>query len=451
METKEDKHIFMEREKITKLIIKFSLPAIIGMFVNALYNVIDRIYIGNIKDVGHLGMAGVGISFPVVILIFSFALLLGVGTSASISLKLGEKKINEAEHILGVSILLGTLISVCFISVVLLFIDKIIYLLGASGDTFFYAKSYLKYLVLGTFSVILSITLNSSIRSDGSPKMAMATLLVGTFINIFLDPLFIFYFNMGVKGAAIATISSQTVSLLWTAYYFLSSHSKIKIRRKNISIDFKIIKKICTLGSSAFATQIAGSLVIYFLNLVLKDYGGDIAIGAMAIIQAINSFMIMPIFGINQGVQPILGYNYGAKRYDRVIETLYKGIFSATIICFIGFLFIKFLGGFLINIFTDNKELYDLTLYGMNRYLMALPIIGFGIVSIAYFQAVGKPKLSFLMSLLRQIIIMIPSLFILSHFFGLNGIWYAAPVSDVLAIIFTFFLIRKEIKTLRKL
>lgn len=451
MENKDNKHLFMETEKITKLIIKFSLPAIIGMFVNALYNIVDRIYIGNIKDVGHLAMAGIGISFPVVILIFAFALLLGVGTSASISLKLGEKKIKEAEHILGVSILLGALISICFTSIVLLFIDKIIYLLGASGETFFYAKSYLKFLVLGAFSVILSITLNSSIRSDGSPKMAMATLLIGTFINVILDPIFIFYFNMGVKGAAIATILSQTVSFLWTAHYFVSSHSRIKIRKENMKIDFKVIKNICTLGSSAFATQIAGSLVIYFLNLFLKKYGGDVAIGSMAIIQAINSFLGMPIFGINQGLQPILGYNYGAKKYDRVIETLYKGIFFATIICIIDFLLIKFLGEVFIHVFTDNEELYNLTLYGLKRYLMFLPIIGFGIVSIAYFQAVGKPKLSFLMSLLRQIIIMIPSLFILSHFFGLNGIWYAAPVSDILSITVTFFLVKKEIKTLRKL
>lgn len=445
----DNKHLFMETEKITKLLIRFSLPAIVGMFVNALYNVIDRIYIGNIKEVGHLGITGVGFVFPVVIILFSFALLLGVGTSASISLKLGEKKEKEAEQILGVSLLLGIIISILLSSIVLLFINEILHFLGTSAETFLYAKSYLKYLILGSFSVILSITLNSSIRSDGSPKIAMMTLLIGTFTNVFLDPLFIFYFNMGVKGAAIATVLSQTVSLAWAFYYFLSPRSKIKIKKENIKLNFGIVKNICTLGSSAFALQIAGSMVIYFLNIVLKKYGGDVAIGSMAIIQAMTSFLVMPIFGINQGVQPILGYNYGAKKYDRVIETLFKGICSATVVCILGFLGIKFLGGFFVGIFTKNKELYDLTLYGVNIYLMTLPLIGFSIVSVAYFQAVGKPKLSFLMGLLRQIILMIPSLFILSHFFGLNGIWYAAPVADSLAALFTVYLIRKEIKILK--
>ncbi len=450
MENKEGKHLFMETEKITKLLIRFSFPAIIGMFVNALYNIIDRIYIGNIKDVGHLGIAGVGIIFPVTIILFSFALLLSVGTSAFISLKLGEKKEEEAEHILGVSILLGTIISILLTLVVLLFIDKIIFSLGGSLDTFIYAKSYLKYLILGSFSVIMSVTLNFSIRSDGSPKMAMLTLLIGAFINIVLDPIFIFYFNMGVKGAAIATVISQTVSLIWTAYYFLSSHSKIKIRKENINFNLKIMKNICTLGSSVFALQIGFSCVVYFLNIVLRKYGGDISIGAMAIIQAITSFLIMPIFGINQGAQPILGYNYGAQKYDRVIETLYKAIFTATIICVGGFILVRFFGGFLIGIFTKNQELRNLTLHGLRIFTLALPLDGYQIVSSAYFQAVGKPKMSFFMGLLRQVILMIPCLFILSHFFGLNGIWYAAPVSDIIATLFALYLIRKEVQNLKK-
>ena len=329
--------------------------------------------------------------------------------------------------------------------------DKIIYLIGGSNDTFIYAKDYLFYINLGVPAAILGLVLNSVIRSDGSPKIAMGTLLIGAITNIVLDPIFIFVFEMGVKGAAIATIISQYVSMFWTIHYFKSKRSKIKLIKKDIKFNFHKAKEICLLGSSAFAIQLGFSLVTYILNTVLKKYGGDTSIGAMAIVQSFMTFMAMPIFGINQGIQPILGYNYGAEKYKRVKEALYKGIFAATIICIIGYTSVRLFSNTLIQIFTTKPELEEIAKYGLRAYTMVFPIVGFQIVSSIYFQAVGKPKMSFFISLSRQIIVMIPCLIILPIFFGLNGIWYAAPTADSIATLITFILVRKEIKKLDKL
>ena len=440
----ENKHNFMETESITKLLIKFSIPAIVGMFVNALYN-------GNIKDIGHLGITGIGVVFPVVILIFAFSLLIGIGSAAAVSLKLGMKDREEAERFLGVAVFLSFIISAVLMVIIYFNMDKIIYLIGGSKDTVIYAKDYLFYINLGVPAAILGLVLNSVIRSDGSPKIAMGTLLIGAITNIVLDPIFIFVFGMGVKGAAIATIISQYVSMFWTIHYFNSKRSKIKLIKKDIKFNFHKAKEICLLGSSAFAIQLGFSLVTYILNTVLKKYGGDTSIGAMVIVQSFMTFMAMPIFGINQGIQPILGYNYGAEKYKRVKEALYKGIFAATIICIIGYTSVRLFSNTLIQIFTTKPELEEIAKYGLKAYTLVFPIVGFQIVSSIYFQAVGKPKMSFFISLSRQIIVMIPCLIILPIFFGLNGIWYAAPTADSIATLITFILVRKEIKKLDKL
>ncbi|MDO4690837.1 MAG: MATE family efflux transporter [Fusobacterium sp.] len=445
----ENKHNFMETENITRLLIKFSFPAMIGMFVNALYNVVDRIYIGNIKEIGHLGITGVGISFPIVILIFSFALLIGIGGAASISLRLGAKQRDEAERILAVGVFFSTSVSIALLLLINIFMDEIIMLIGGSEKTFFYAKSYLFYLNFGAPAVIVGNTLNAAIRADGNPKMGMITLLIGAITNIILDPIFIFYFKMGVKGAAIATIISQYISAAWTVFYFNSSLSRLKLHLKYIQYDYRKIKKICTLGSSAFAIQIGFSIVTYFLNKTLRRYGGDISIGAMAIIQSIITFMTMPIFGINQGILPILGYNYGAKKYPRVKEIMFKAMMLATVICVVGFLISQLFASNLIRIFTDNKELEKLTVRGLRIYTLAFPIIGFQIISSIYFQAIGKPIMSFLISSSRQILFMIPLLIILGKIFGLGGIWYSAAVADTLSSLISFILIKKELKNLK--
>lgn len=446
-----NKHQFMGTEKITKLLVQFSLPAIIGMLVNALYSIVDRIYIGNIRDIGHFAIAGVGLTFPVTIFVFAFAVLIGLGGATNISLNLGRKLKDEAEKYLGNGIFYGFIISVIIGIFVLLFMDKLTVLLGGSENTSKYAIEYLEIVACGFPATIVGYVANAAIRSDGNPKMSMVTLLIGAIINIVLDPIFIFGMDMGVSGAAWATILSQYISAAWTIYYFKSSFSGLKLYMKNMKLKWERIKNIMALGSAPFAVQIGASLVNYTFNNTLKTYGGDNSIGAMAIIQAIAMFLVMPIFGINQGLQPILGYNYGAKLYSRVREALRKAIFGATIICLIAFVTVQFLSKYFIFIFTRERALIDIAAYGLRINTAMFPIIGFQIISSVYFQAVGKPKLSLFISLSRQIIVLIPCILIMSRIFGLNGVWFAAPTSDLIATIITFILIRREMRLLKEL
>lgn len=447
----EKKHQLMGTEKITKLLVQFSLPAIIGMLVNALYNIVDRIYIGNIQKVGHLAIAGVGITFPIVIFVFGFSILIGLGSATNASLNLGRKQKEEAERYLGTAVFFGFVVSIILMVLILWKLDWLIDMLGGSDKTGLYAKQYLRILAFGFPAAVVGYVANASIRSDGNPKMAMATLLIGAITNIVLDPIFIFYFKMGVRGAAWATIISQYVSGIWALYYFTSRFSGMKLYMKNLKLDFSKIKSIASLGSAPFAIQMGASIVNYTYNSTLKIYGGDTAIGAMAIVQAVITFISMPIFGINQGLQPILGYNYGAKLYPRVREALFKAIFAATVLCVIDFLAIQFLSKYFINIFTQEKELVRIASIGLKIQTFMLPIVGFQIIASIYFQAIGKPKMSFFMSLTRQIIVLIPCILIMSKLFGVGGIWFAGPTADFIATVLTFIFIKIELKHLKEL
>lgn len=446
-----NKHQFMGSEKITKLLIQFSLPAIIGMLVNALYSIVDRIYIGNIKDVGHFAIAGVGLTFPVTIFVFAFAVLIGLGGATNISLNLGKKQKDEAEHYLGNAICFGTIISTIIGILVIIFMEGLVDKLGGSENTSKYTIEYLRIVAIGFPATIVGYVANAGIRSDGNPKMSMVTLLIGAIINIVLDPIFIFGMDMGVSGAAWATIISQYISAAWTIYYFRSKFSGLKLYMKDLLLKWERIKNIMAMGSAPFALQLGSSLVNYTFNHTLKIYGGDNSIGAMAIIQAIVIFLAMPIFGINQGLQPILGYNYGAKLYARVREALRKAILGASIICIFDFIVIQFLSKYFIFIFTREKALLDIASFGLRINTIMFPIIGFQIISSVYFQAVGKPKLSLFISLSRQIIILIPCIIVMSRLFGLTGIWFAAPTSDFISTVITFILIKREMKILKHL
>lgn len=447
----EKKHQLMGTEKITRLLIQFSLPAIIGMLVNALYNIVDRIYIGNIEKIGHLAIAGVGITFPIVIFVFGFSILIGLGAATNASLSLGRKQKEEAERFLGTSIFFGFVVSIILMTVILFNLDWLVKVLGGSERTGIYATQYLRILALGFPAAVVGYVTNASIRSDGNPKMAMATLLIGAITNIVLDPIFIFYFKMGVRGAAWATIISQYLSGIWALYYFTSKFSGMKLYMKNLKLDFNKIKNIASLGSAPFAIQMGASVVNYTYNSTLKVYGGDTAIGAMAIVQAVITFICMPIFGINQGLQPILGYNYGAKLYSRVREALFKAIFAATVLCVFDFLAVQFLSKYFINIFTQEKELVRIASIGLRIQTFMLPIVGFQIISSIYFQAIGKPRMSFFMSLTRQIIVLIPCILIMSKMFGVGGIWFAGPTADFIATVVTFIFIKMELKHLKEL
>ena len=439
-------------EGIGKLLMKFSIPAIVGMLVNALYNVVDRMFIGHIGGgVGKLALSGVTVTFPIANIIMAFGMLVGIGTAALISIKLGQQKKEEAEHILGNALTLIIIISILVTTVGLIFLEPMLLKFGASKETFPYAKEYITVILIGVVFQNIGFGLNNTIRSEGNPRIAMFTMLIGGILNTILDPLFIFVFNMGTRGAAIATVISQAVNTIWVLSYFFSGKSVLKIRYKNLKLDTKVIMSIFAIGMSPFSMQLAASVVTIISNRSLVKYGGDLALGAMGIIMSISMFVLMPIFGINQGCQPIIGYNYGAKKYDRVKHALKLGILAATTITVTGTVIIQLFAKQLIGIFNKDPQLLAIGIHGIRIYLFMLPVIGFQIVSANYFQAIGKAKISMFLSLSRQVIILIPLLFILPRFFDLNGVWISGPSADAIASILTAIFLFVEIRHLNKL
>ncbi len=442
----------VERDKllgeseIPKLLLKFSIPAIVGMLVNALYNVVDMIFIG--KGVGPLGIAGVRIGFPIIVVNMAFSMLFGIGANSLISIRLGEKKKDEAELIMANAMVI-MLITATILSILgLVLLTPLLKLFGASEAVLPYAQDYLSIILYGAVFQVIGMGMNNFIRGEGNPRMAMVTMLIGAILNTILDPIFIFVFNWGIKGAAYATILSIAISSSWVLYYFLFGNSLLKVRKAYLKIRFNIIKNIITIGLAPFSMQLAGSVLVVLMNNNLSSYGGDIAVSGMAIINNVAMMFMMTVFGINQGAQPIIGYNYGAKKYDRVKKTLKIAIGAATTVVTIGFLLTRFFPSQIIGIFTDDAGLIEFGSAGLKRFLIFMPIIGFQVVSSAYFQAVGKPKHSMFLSLSRQVLILIPLVLILPKFMGLNGLLTAGPIADLTSSILTAIFLGIEMRTL---
>lgn len=439
-------------ESILKLLIKFSIPAIVGMVVNMLYNVIDRIYIGNIPHIGGLAITGVGITMPITTIITAFGMLIGIGTCANISIAYGKKRKDEAEKFLGNGATCVIIISILIAIFGNLFAKQILTLFGASENTLPYALAYITPLFTSTICNLFAFGLNNSIRSDGNPKLSMLTMIIGAAINLILDPIFIFGLNLGIKGAAYATVLSQFVAGCWILYYFTkSSKSSIKITLFNMKLKRHIVTAILMIGLSPFLMQLASSIVSVLANKALMTYGGDLAIGAMAIITSICSIFIMPVYGLNQGTQPIIGYNYGAKNYHRVRKTYLYGLIGCTIILVLSSIFIQFFPGIAVSMFNKDPQLTDITISGMKLYLLSMPIIGIQMTASNYYQAVGKAKKAMVISLTRQIIFLIPAFLLLPKFFGLTGVWLAGPIADTLAILVSAIVIFREMYSLKKL
>lgn len=433
-------------EPIGKLLLKYSVPAIIGMIVNALYNVVDRMFIGNIPKVGVLAITGVGVTMPIMTIMLAFGMLIALGAIANISIKLGQGKKEDAELIIGNAITLSILISLLISVIGILFGDSILKSFGASESTLYYAKSYIYIILGGSVFCLLSFSLNNTIRGDGNPKLAAIIMIVGCLINITLDAILIFVFNMGIQGAAIATVISQAVTTIWGFVYYLKGKSNLKLKKENLKLNKDIVKTIFAIGLAPFAMQIAASLVQIISNNALKAYGGDVAIGAMATIASISMIFLMPVFGINQGAQPIIGFNYGARQYDRANKTFKVSASVACLIMTLGWLIIQLKPEIIVGMFNKDPKLMDITINGTKLYLFMLPIIGISITGSNYMQSVGKAKSAMILGLLRQVILLIPMIIILPNFFGLNGIWYAQPASDLLSTIITILVLIKELK-----
>ena len=437
-------------QSIGKLLLKYSVPAIIGMMVNALYNVVDRIFIGNIPQVGSMAIAGLGVTMPILTIALAFGMLVGVGSATNVSIKLGQGKKEEAQNIIGTGMLLSIVLGISLTIIGLIFSEQILKLFGASDVTLYYAKSYTDIIILGTTFSIMAMFFNNIIRGDGNPKLSAIIMAVGCATNIVLDALFIFKFNMGIKGAATATIISQAITAMWGLSYYLRKKSNLEFKLSTVRLNKNAAKSILAIGVSPFAIQLAASLVQVISNQSLKTYGGDLAIGAMATISSISMIFLMPSFGISQGMQPIVGFNYGAKHYDRCKKALQICLLASTCIFMVGAMVIHLAPELLVGMFNNDPELMGITINGLRKYTVTLPILSIGIIGTNYVQSIGKAKVSILLSLLRQCIFLIPLMMILPKFLGLNGVWFAQPVADIIAIVIIAAVLVKEVRSYSK-
>lgn len=436
----------LRHDKISKLLVKYSIPAILAMMVTSLYNTVDRAFIGSIEGVGALAISGLGVTMPIFTIIVGFGVLIAVGGSTNISIKLGAKEKDNAEKVLGNTLMLAIITSIVIMIIGTLFIDKILYLFGASEDTITYARDYIGVIFLGTPFNLIAFCLNNAIRSEGNPKLAAKTMIVGCILNLILDPIFIFGLGLGIKGAAIATVLSQIVISSWVLSYFLTKKSSLELKKENLKFDYKIVKIIIAVGMAPFLMEMATGLMHVITNNSLKAYGGDFAIGAMTAVTSISLLFMMPVFGLSQGMQTIIAYNYGAKQYDRSKKALKLAIICAVIILTTGFILIKIFPEFFIGIFNKDKELTKLAIKGINMNLFTLPIAAIAIIGPVYFQCIGKAKQSMFLILLRQFIVLIPLILILPKFLNLNGVWLAQPISDIMSVIIVLIFLNKEFK-----
>ena len=430
---------------IKKLLIKYSIPAIISMLVSALYNVVDRIFIGNMDEIGALAITGVGITMPIVTIVLAFSLLVGIGATANISIKLGEQNRNSAEKIIGNIITLSIILGVIITFFGIIYRDPILKAFGASESTLKYAREYITIILYGTVFNIMGYALNGTIRADGNPKICSAIMVFSCLVNIILDPIFIFTLNLGIKGAAYATVLSQFMTALLSFLYYISKKSNLKIKKENLILNKEIIKLILAIGISPFAMQLATSMVQVVNNNALKAYGGDLAIGAMATVNAVALLCFMPVFGISQGAQPIIGYNFGAKQYGRMEEAFKIATWAGVGLFSIALLLVQIFPETIVGLFNKNPEIMAISSYGIKIYLMAMPTIAIGMAGSNYFLAIGEGKAALFLSLLRQVILLIPLIMIFSRTYGLTGIWLAQPICDFIAAIVTVAMVRKSL------
>ncbi len=442
-----DRNKMLGEEKISSLLWKLSLPATIGMLVNALYNVVDTIFIG--YGVGPLAIGGLTIAFPIQMLVMAIAQMIGIGAASAISRSLGAGDKESADYYAGNSYSLIIILSLIFVGLSITFLDPLLRLFGASDTLLPYAREYMSVIFYGSIFFSFSVSSNNLIRAEGNAKVAMFTMLIGTVINIILDPIFIFVFDMGIRGAALATIVSQFVTFLYVIKYMYSGKSMLNLKPHHFVLKFNYITEIITVGVPAFVRQVGGSLLAIILNNSLVFYGGDLAISAYGVINRVIMFIFMPMFGVVQGLQPIAGFNYGAKKYARVNEVIKLSIKSlviyATLGSFIAFLFPEII----FRIFTNDAQVIDIGTGALKIIVLGLPVVGVQIVSSSIYQSLGKAKPALFLSLLRQIILFIPLVLILPRIgnLGIVGIWLTYPLSDLASTAISAYMIKKEMKS----
>ena len=433
-------------EKISKLLVNLSLPATIGMMVHALYNLVDTIFVG--RGVGAIAIGGLTIAFPIQMVIMAFAQMIGIGAASAISRSLGAKDIERADYVAGNSFLCVIVLSSIIAAIGLIFTEPMLRLFGTTETILPYAKDYITIILWGSIFFSFAMSFNNLIRAEGNAKVAMVSMLIGAILNMILDPIFIFIFKLGIKGAALATIISQFISFLFILTYLYSGKSSLKIKLHHLKPKIHIIIEILTVGSAAFFRQVTGSVVAIVVNNSLRIFGGDMALIIAGILHRVIMFVFMPLFGVIQGMQPIVGFNYGAKKLDRVKEAIKLSLITTTVIATFGWLIAELFPFAIISIFTHDAEVIEKGSTIIRIVLSMIPAIGIQIVGAALFQSLGKAVPSLILSLLRQVLLFIPLVIILPRVFGLGllGIWIAYPAADILSVILTALFLRSELK-----
>ncbi|MCD8164752.1 MAG: MATE family efflux transporter [Bacteroides sp.] len=435
-------------EKIGKLLMKYAIPAIIAMTASSLYNMVDSIFIG--QGVGPLAISGLAITFPLMNLAAAFGSLVGAGASTLVSVKLGQKDYDTAKRVLGNVVILNLIIGILFAILTLLFLDPILYFFGASENTIGYARDYMVIILLGNVITHLYLGLNSVLRSSGHPRKAMAATIATVIINTILDPLFIFVFDWGIQGAAIATIIAQIISLIWLLKIFTNQNEFLHFEKAIFSLRKKIVLGSLAIGLSPFLINLASCFIVILINNGLKKYGGDLSIGAFGIVNRLVFLFVMIVMGLNQGMQPIAGYNFGARLYGRVDRVLKLTILYATVITTIGFIVGMFFPRLAVTLFTSDTELIRLAAEGFRITVYVFPFIGFQMVATNFFQSIGMAKKAIFLSLTRQVLFLIPFLVILPKFWGAFGVWISMPLSDLTATIASGIMLWIQLRTFKK-
>lgn len=447
--TQKNSPLVLGTENIGKLLLQFALPAIVAMTASSLYNMIDSIFIGH--GVGALAISGLALTFPLMNLAAAFGSLVGVGAATLVSVKLGQKDYTGANDVLGNVILLNVIMGIGFSIIGLVFLDDLLYFFGASENIISYARDYMQIILLGNVITHLYFGLNAVLRASGSPKVAMYTTLASVVINCVLNAVFIFGWGWGIAGAAWATVVAQVFALGWQSYYFSGKRDILHFKRGIFKLKKEIVEGIIAIGLSPFLMNVCSCLIIILINRALQKHGGDMAIGAYGIINRVIFLFVMIIMGLNQGMQPIAGYNYGARQYGRVNAVLKYAVAWATVIATAGFLLCELFAAPISSLFTADTQLIAVSAKGLRIVMMLFPIIGFQMVATNFFQSIGMAKKAIFLSLTRQMLFLIPALLILPEYYGTTGVWSSIPVADVTSTIVTALVLYNQFSKFKRM
>ena len=441
-------------EHIRRLLVQYAVPAIIAMTAASLYNMVDSIFIGH--GVGPLAISGLALTFPLMNLAAAFGSLVGVGAATLISMRLGQRDYATAQHVLGNVVVLNLIIGVAFGAAALVFLDPILYFFGASDATIGYARDYMTIILLGNVVTHMYLGLNAVLRASGHPRKSMYATINTVLINTVLDPLFIYGFGWGIRGAAVATVAAQVISLAWQFRILSDRRELLHFRRGIYRLQGKIVRNVLAIGMSPFLMNLAACFIVILINKGLKQYGGDLMIGAYGIVNRLAFFFVMIVMGLNQGMQPIAGYNFGARQYDRVLRVLKLTSICATCVTTVVFLIGELVPRTAVSAFTNDPELIRLSVEGMRITFAFFPIIGFQMVATNFFMSIGMAGKAIFLSLSRQLLFLLPGLLVLPRIFdactewnGSWGVWCAMPLSDLLASVVTVFMLTYQLRRFR--